>query len=101
MRQILLLFGVLCLVFACNTKQGTGEPPLDNQYNPAEMTVDSVGANTDMKDHAATDSNKTGEPQMSPGASDNAVDTANAGGKTIGADGSVIKTNQDSVNNIK
>jgi hypothetical protein len=98
MKQIVLFFAFFSLIFACNTKQGTGEPPLDNRYNPAEMTVDSVGANTDMRDNAATDSNKTGEGQSSPGISDNDAGGQNNTGKAVGADGNIISTEKDSAN---
>jgi hypothetical protein len=90
MRKLLSAILIIVLIDACNTRQGSNEPRLDNRYNPAEMPVDSVGAKQDGPS-AATDSNKTGEATPPTGASDLQTGGQNQTGKTIGSDGNLVE----------
>jgi hypothetical protein len=96
MRNLLIAIVITVLMNACNTRQGSNEPALDNRYNPAEMPVDSVGAKRDMPS-AATDSNKSGKATVPTGGSDLETGGQNQTEKTIGSDGNIVNQ-KDSTN---
>lgn len=91
MKGLSAIILITLIAIGCNTKLGSNEPTNDSKLNPAEMPIDTVGANTDVTETAATDSNKTGDPMRARGKSDLQTGGDDASKKAVSSDGNYVE----------
>lgn len=91
MKSFSAIILITLIAVGCNTKLGSNEPTNDSKLNPAEMPIDTVGANTDVTETAASDSNKTGDPMRAKGTSDLQTGGDDGSKKAVSSDGNFVE----------